>query len=111
MKLAKTNARVTHLEEKLRFISVSLRVRGNTRAERYKRRRNLSGDISSENTSKRRRYYNMKSKKPNIYAAKNLRKYNVGHHSLALPRSLAASRNIPATPNLQCMRHAMAARN
>jgi hypothetical protein len=67
---------VTYLEEKLRFIFVPLRVRKNTRAERYKRRRNSNEDISSENTLKRRYYYGIKPKEPNVYAAKNLRKHN-----------------------------------
>jgi hypothetical protein len=63
---------MTYLEEKLRSISVPLRVREDIRAERHKRRRNPSGDISSENILKYRHYYNIKPKEPNIYTAKNL---------------------------------------
>jgi hypothetical protein len=76
VELAKTSARVAHLEEQLRSTSVPLRVRGDTRAERRKRRRSPSGDTSSEGTSKRRRHYGMKPKEPDIYAAKNLREHN-----------------------------------
>jgi hypothetical protein len=67
---------VTQLEEQLRPTSAPLRVREDTREKRRKRHRSPSEDISSEGTSKRRRHYDIKPKKPSIYAAKNLREYN-----------------------------------
>jgi predicted nucleic acid-binding Zn-ribbon protein len=44
--------------------------------EHRKRHRNPSEDTSSENISKRRRYYGLKPKEPGIYTAKNRREHN-----------------------------------
>jgi hypothetical protein len=44
---------------------------------RRKRRRSPSEDtLSKKDSSKRRRYRDIKSKKSSVYAAKNLREYN-----------------------------------
>jgi hypothetical protein len=67
---------VTQLEEQLRLIFTPFRIRENTRKKRRKRHRSPSEDISSENILERRHHYGIKPKKPNIYTAKNLRKYN-----------------------------------
>jgi hypothetical protein len=76
IKLAKASARVAQLEEQLRLTFTPFRVRENTREKRKKRHRSLSEDTLSEGISKRRRHYDIKSKEPNIYTAKNLREYN-----------------------------------
>jgi hypothetical protein len=67
---------VAQLEEQLRLTFTPFRVRKDTRKKRRKRYRSPSEDISSEDILKRRRHYDIKPKEPDIYTAKNLRKYN-----------------------------------